>query len=77
MNDFEKCKRYGNYYVDQHGHVHNSELNRYCGRIVYDYADYRYLDSGVYLLTLSSLGAIVHWLKILNGEVKCALFTYT
>ena len=64
MNTFEGCKPIGVYYTDGHGY---SEMNRYHGRLV---CGYRYIDSGVYLLSLAALGAIVEWLKILNGEVK-------
>lgn len=67
MNTFEVCKPIGVYYTDGHGNVYNSEMNRYHGRLV---CGYRYIDSGVYLLSLAALGAIVEWLKILNGELK-------
>ena len=70
MNTFEVCKPIGVYYTDGHGYVYNSEMNRYHGKFVCVNNDYRYIDSGVYLLSLAALGAIVEWLKILNGEVK-------
>ena len=70
MNTFEGCKPIGVYYTDVHGGVYNSEMNRYHGRLVCGCDGYRYIDSGVYLLSLAALGAIVEWLKILNGEVK-------
>ena len=70
MNTFEVCNPIGHYYTDGHGCVYNSEMNHYHGRLVRDNGDYRYIDSGVYLLSLAALGAIVEWLKILNGEVK-------
>lgn len=70
MNTFEGCERIGDYYTDGRGCVYNSEMNHYHGRLVRDCDGYRYIDSGVYLLSLPALGAIVEWLKILNGEVK-------
>ena len=70
MSTFEVCKPIGVYYTDGHGYVYNSEMNRYHGRLVYSSDGYRYIDSGVYLLSLAAIGAIVEWLKILNGEVK-------
>ena len=70
VNTFKGCKPIGLYYTDGHGCVYNSEMNRYHGRLVRDCGGYRYIDSGVYLLSLAALGAIVVWLKILNGEVR-------
>lgn len=70
MSTFEVCKPIGVYYTDGHGNVYNSEMNRYHGKLVCVNNDYRYIDSGVYLLSLAALGAIVEWLKILNGELK-------
>ena len=67
MNTFEGCKPIGVYYTDVHGNVYNSEMNRYHGRLA---GGYRYIDSGVYLLSLTALGAIAEWLKVLNGGVK-------
>lgn len=70
MNTFDVCKPIDYFHTDGHGNIYNSEMNHYHGRLVRDCGGYRYIDSGVYLLSLAALGAIVVWLKILNGEVK-------
>ena len=70
MSTFDKCRSIGDYHTDLDGCVYNYEMNCYHGRLVCSSDGYRYIDSGVYLLSLAALGAIVEWLKILNGVVK-------